>query len=97
MEKQVSNWTQRWQLGIEAAGKMDIHKADKDVVTKKSSKQNMFEFLAWSAGGLILFVSFGLRCILILLDRQFLQFASLFLPMLFPMGHLPRWNVNEFG
>ena len=43
------------QLGIEAAGKMEIHKSEKEMVQANSSKQNMRAFLAWTLGGLALF------------------------------------------
>jgi POT family proton-dependent oligopeptide transporter len=42
-------------LGVIAAGKMDIHKSEKEAAPEKSSKQNIFEFMAWAFGGLALF------------------------------------------
>ncbi|MFA5044639.1 MAG: peptide MFS transporter [Paludibacter sp.] len=46
------------QLGIEAAGKMEIHKSEKEAAPEKSSKQNLVEFLAWALGGVALFSVF---------------------------------------
>ncbi|MHB9142172.1 MAG: peptide MFS transporter, partial [Paludibacter sp.] len=46
------------QLGIEAAGKMEIHKSEKEAAPEKSSKQNLVEFLALALGGVALFSVF---------------------------------------
>ena len=43
------------QLGIEAAGKMEINKSEKEIAPATSSKQNLTAFLAWILGGLALF------------------------------------------
>ncbi len=43
------------QLGIEADGKKEIHKSEKEAAPAKSSKQNVVEFLGWALGAVVLF------------------------------------------
>jgi proton-dependent oligopeptide transporter, POT family len=43
------------ELGIEAAGKMDIHKSEKEAAPVKTSQQNLVSLFAWFLGGLALF------------------------------------------
>lgn len=46
------------QLGVEAAGKMEVNKSEKETVPAKSSKQNIVEFFAWVLGEIVLFSLF---------------------------------------
>jgi len=46
------------QLGIEADGKKEINKSEKEAAPEKSSSQNLMEFLAWAMGGVVLFSVF---------------------------------------
>lgn len=46
------------QLGLEADGKKEIHKSEKEAAPVKSSGQNLIEFLAWALGGVALFSVF---------------------------------------
>jgi len=46
------------QLGLEADGKKEIHKSEKEAAPAKSTKQNLIEFLAWALGGVVLFSVF---------------------------------------
>jgi len=46
------------QLGIEADGKKEIHKSEKEAAPAKSTKQNLAEFLGWALGAVALFSIF---------------------------------------
>ena len=46
------------QLGIEAAGKAEANKSEKEPAPIKSSRQNLVEFFSWTLGAVVLFSVF---------------------------------------